>query len=80
MLQWREVIRKPLSVEEKIAITLWRLRVSTVCVTVQEVCNAIVNNLFQRYIKIPTGQSAETVVEGFLHQWGFPQCFGAIDA
>ena len=80
--------------EETIAITLWRLGtnieyrsiahlfgvgVSTVCVTVQEVCNAIVNNLFQRYIKIPTGQSAETVVDGFLHRWGFPQCFGAID-
>ena len=55
----------------KKGITLWRLGtnieyrsiahlfgvgVSTVCVTVQEVCNAIVNNLFQRYIKIPMGQ------------------------
>ena len=94
MLQRREVIRKPLSVEEKIAIALWRLGtnieyrsiallfgvgVSTLCVTVQEVWNAIVNNLFQGYIKIPTGQSAETVVDGFLHRWGFPQCFGAID-
>ena len=94
VLQRREVIRKPLSVEEKVAITLWRLGtnieyrsiahlfgvgLSTVCVTVREVCNAIVNTLFQRYIKIPTGQSAETVVDGFLHRWGFPQCFGAID-
>ena len=93
VLQRREVIRKSLSVEEKIAITLRRLGtnieyrsiahlfgvgVSTVCVTVQEVCNAIVNNLFQMYIKIPTGQSAETVVDVFLHRWGFPQCFGQL--
>ena len=94
VLQQREVVRKPLSVEEKVAITLWRLGTNveyrtiahlfgvgllTVCVTVHEVCHAIVSILLQRYIKIPTGDSAHTVVDGFLHTWGFPQCFGAID-
>ena len=49
------------------------------CVTVHEVCHAIVNILLQQYIKIPTGDSAHTVVDGFFHTWGFPHCFGAID-
>ena len=94
VLQRREVVRKPLSVQEKVAITIWRLGtnveyrslahlfgvdLSTVCVTVREVCTAIVNILFQRYIRIPTGEAAQTVVDGFFHTWGFPQCFGAID-
>ena len=53
-------VRMPLSVEERVAITLWRLGtnieyrsiahlfgvgLSTVCVTVHEVCTAIVNVL-----------------------------------
>ena len=92
--QRRDVVRRPLSVEERIAITLWRLRtnieyrsiahlfgvgLSTVCVVVYEVCASIVNTLSSRYIRIPTGEDAQTVVDGFLHTWGFPQCFGAID-
>ena len=52
---------------------------STVCVAVHDVCTAIVNNLLERYIKIPTGSDAQAVVDGFLCTWGFPQCFGAID-
>ena len=59
-LQRRHVVRMPLSVEERVAITLWRLGtnieyrsiahlfgvgLSTVCVTVHEVCTAIVNVL-----------------------------------
>ena len=92
-LQRRHMVRMPLSVKERVAITLWRLGtnieywsiahlfgvdVSTVCVTVHEVCTFIVNVLRQRYIRIPTGD-AQTVVGGFLHTWGFPQCFGTID-
>ena len=93
-LKRRDIVRKPLSVEEKVAITLWRLGtnleyrsishlfgvgLSTVCVTVREVCTSIVHVLMARYIRIPTGEAAQTVVDGFLHTWGFPQCFGAID-
>ena len=93
-LQRRHMVRMPLSVEERVAITLWRLGtnieyrsiahlfgvgLSTVCVTVHKVCTSIVNVLRQRYIRIPTGEDAQTVVDGFLHTWGFPQCFGAID-
>ena len=93
-LQRRHVVRMPLSVEERVAITLWRLGtnieyrsiahlfgvgLSTVGVTVHEVCTAIVNVLRQRYIGIPTGEDAQTTTDGFLHTWGFPQCFGAIN-
>ena len=93
-LQRQNALRKPLSVEERVAITLWRLGtnieyrslahlfgvgLSTVCVAVHDVCTAIVDNLLQRYIRIPTGSDAQAVVDGFLCTWGFPQCFGAID-
>ena len=58
----RDVVRRPLSVEERVAITLWRLGtnieyrsiahlfgvgLSIVCVVVHEVCAAIVNTLSQ---------------------------------
>ena len=42
-------------------------------------CTAIVEFLSQRYIRIPTGENAQQIVDGFLHTWGFPQCFGAIN-
>ena len=44
-----------------------------------EVYLAIVSVLPNKYVKIPTGESAQTVIDGFLHTWGFQQCFGAID-
>ena len=93
-LQRQNALRKPLSVEERVAITLWRLGtnieyrslahlfgvdLSTVCVAVHDVCTAIVDNLLERYIRIPTGSDAQAVVDGFLCTWGFPQCFGAVD-
>ena len=42
-------------------------------------CTAIVEFLSQRYIRIPTGKNAQQIVDGFLHTWGFPQHFGAIN-
>ena len=93
-LQRRDVIRQPLSVEERVAITLWRLGTNvkyrsiaqllgvgllTVCVVVHEVCLSIVNTLSSRHIRIPAGEDAKTVVDVFLHTWGFPQYFGAIE-
>ena len=35
--------------------------------------------LLKRYITIPTGPQAMDIVRGFEQQWGFPQCFRAID-
>ena len=71
----------PLSVEERVAITLWRLDttieyqslghlfgvgLSTVCVTVHEVCTTIVDVLRHLYIRIPTGEDALKVVDVFF--------------
>lgn len=88
------VMRKAISVEQRIAITLWRLATTTdyrtighlfgvsktaVCLIVKEVCSAIVEVLLPRYIKVPTGDSLKEVIHGFKHKWGFPQCAGAVD-
>ena len=93
-LQHASTVRAAISVETRVAIALWRLGtnveyrtishlfgvgISTACVIVHEVYRAIVDVLLKRYIRIPTGPQAMDIVRGFEHQWGFPQCFGAID-
>lgn len=94
-LQRSSVVRKSLSVEKRVAITLWRLGtnieyrslshlfgvgLSTVCVAVSDVCSAIVEHLASRYIAIPAGERLKLVVDGFMSKWGVPQCVGAIDS
>ena len=93
-LERRMVTRQPLLVEQRIAVTLRRLGTNvefrtishlfavgilTACVTVWDVCSAIVEKLAPRFITVPCGNELEAVVEGFLSRWGFPQCVGAID-
>ena len=93
-LERQHVLREPLSVDQRIAITLWRLGtnieyrtishlfgvgLSTACVAVHDVCSAIVECLASQYIRIPTGQDLRQIVNGFQSKWGFPQCIGAID-
>ena len=87
-------MRKAIPVEQRVAITLWRLATTTdyrtighlfgvskatVCVIVKDVCSAIVEVLLNQYIKVPTGDSLKEVMRGFEHKWGFPQCAGAVD-
>ena len=87
-------LRKAISVEQRVAITLWCLATpceyrtvahlfgvarSTVCTIVHDTCLAITNSLLKIYISFPTGESLKTVINGFEHKWGFPQCVGAID-
>ena len=86
--------RRAISVEQRVAITLWCLATpceyrtvshlfgvarSTVCEIVQDTCLAIVHNLLKVYIRFPTGDALKSVVEGFEEKWGYPQCLGAID-
>ena len=93
-LQRTHKARAPISVETKVAITLWRLGtnveyrtishlfgvgISTACGIVYEVCQEIVRYFLRMYIKIPQGHDAMAVVEGFQNTWDFPQCFGAVD-
>ena len=88
------VMRKAIPVEQRVALTLWRLATTAdfrtighlfgvskaaVCVVVKDVCSAIVQVLLPRYIKIPTGDSLKEVVNSFQHKWRFPQCGGAVD-
>ena len=71
-------LRTPISVEHRLAITLWCLSTCseyrtighlfgvarcTVCVIVHDTCAAIVSVLFDQYIKFPTGNDLERVVE-----------------
>lgn len=93
-LQKSHFIRRPLSVEQRVAIALWRLGtnieyrsighlfgvgLATVFCVVREFCEAVVEILLPHYINIPTGVHLQEIVDGFNSKWGFPQCVGAID-
>ena len=86
--------RQPISVEKRVAVTLWRLATnveyrtlselfgigrSTVCVIVTNTCDAITKHLFPRYVCFPSGDRLRDVVANFETCWGFPQAAGAID-
>ena len=87
-------LRKAVSVEQRVAITLWYLGTNsdyrtighlfgvskaTMCVVTKEVCRAIVAILQPRYIRIPSGSDLRAVVKGFTDDLGFPQCAGVVD-
>ena len=54
---------------------------STSCKLTNDVCQAIVSILLQKFITWPTGNALRAVVDGFASasEWNFPQCAGAID-
>ena len=45
----------------------------------KEVSLAIVGTLLTLYVKMPSGDELEEVVDVFETKWGFPQCFGDVD-
>ena len=88
------VFRKAISVEKRVAVTLWCLATpceyrtiahlfgiarSSVCEIVQETCALIVSKLFHKYIHFPSGDSIDDLVDTFKSKWDVPQCVGAID-
>lgn len=88
------VMRKAITAEKRVAITIWFLATgcdyrtighlfgvakSTVCVVLKEVCACIVNVLLPKYIAMPKGNALKNVIEGFRRDYGFPQCVGAVD-
>ena len=87
-------LRRAISVEHRVAITLWCLATCgeyqtiahlfgvarcTVCVIVHDTCKAIVDVLLKTYIQFPEGDELSEVVEGFQNKWGMVQCAGSID-
>ena len=87
-------LRSPVSVEARVAVTIWKLATnieyrtlsemfglgrSTVGVIVVETCHAIATHLLPQYVSIPHGDKLKEVVEGFEAYWGFPQAAGGID-
>ena len=87
-------LRPAVSVQRRVAITLWVLATPceyrtvahlfgvarcTVCCIVKDTCEAIVKILLPKYISFPVGMKLKETVKGFLERWGLPQCAGAID-
>ena len=87
-------MRKSVSTERRVAITLWVLATPaeyrsvahlfglarcTVCKIVNETCRAIIQKLLPLYIRFPTGSGLADVVRGFKDKFGIPQCAGSID-
>ena len=85
--------REPVSVEARVAVTVWRLATnveyrtiselfglgrSTVAEVVVDTCDVITCHLLAKYVKIPQ-EDLQQVIDGFEQQWGFPQTVGAID-
>ena len=87
------VMRKAISVEQRVAITLWCLATpaeyrtvahlfgvarSTVCKTVHETCQAIVTVLREKYIRFPSSDSLDAVVDGFqMKKGGTTMCWSS---
>ena len=83
-----------MSVQQRVAITLWILATSceyrivahlfglarcTVCCIVKDTCRSIVKVLLPKYISFPTGSKLSETVGGFKTKWGIPQCAGSTD-
>ena len=81
------VMRRPLSVQSRVALCLWCLATpteyhtivylfgigqSTVCDIIHEICRAIVKVLMKEYIKFPSGDDLDHVVDEFTTKWGVP--------
>ena len=87
--------RKAIPVRQRVAITLYRLAdtahyrtianlfgvgKSTVCGIVKEVCQAIIDILLPRYIRLPQGrQEIQEKIDGMRRRAGFPQAVAALD-
>ncbi len=88
-------MRKPLSVEKQLAVTLYYLADegryrkvanafgisrSAVSIAVRRVCLVITKELGPKYIRLPTTtDEVEFLVTNFYKAHGFPQCIGAVD-
>ena len=73
-------MRKAVRVEQRVAVTLWRLATnveyrtiahlfgvtkSTAWQIVNEVCGAVVRKFFRRYVCVPSGGGLSEIIQGF---------------
>ena len=87
-------LRKCISTERRVAITVWVLAKTsefrsvthlfgiarnTVSVIVKETCLAIIEKLLPLYVQFPSGDGLKKVTDGLRDKWGVPQCIGSID-
>ena len=87
-------LRLAVTVEERVAITVWRLAtnaeyrtlselfgvgISTVGTIVNNTCSVIAQHILPPYVQMPSDGKLREVVDGFKSRWGFPQVVGAID-
>ena len=94
--QKRTRMRKPISIQKKVAVTLYylldggrirktakafSLAVSSVSVIVKNVTQAISKHLASTYIKLCISeQEVQASAANFFSRFGFPQCLGAVDS
>ena len=58
----------------------YRLGHSTVCMIVDDTCDAIWNSLSTDYLRIPSNSNEwKKISDSFYKSWNFPHCLGAID-
>ena len=63
------------------AITLWKLGTNIEYQSLSsDVRSAIVECRAKRYIAVPVREHLQLVVDGFMSNWGVPQCVGAINS
>jgi hypothetical protein len=55
------------NIEYRSLAHLFGVGLSTVCVVVHEVAASIISALMERYVRIPTGDAANMVVDGSMH-------------
>ena len=88
-------MRRPLSVETQVALTLYYLADEgryrkidnafgisrgSVSITIRKVCAAISEYLGPVYVRLPSNeQEVQELVSNFYSAHGFPQCIGAVD-
>ena len=87
-------MRHPVGVEQRVAVTLWKLAtsvefrtlstlfglgLSTVSKVVNETCSVITAQLLHRLVQIPSGECLDEDIASFEQERGFPQAVSAID-
>ena len=88
-------MRKPISAEEKLAVTLrylatgetmeslmyqFRIHRSTITLFIPRVCEAIYKVLAPEYMRVPTTEPEwQIFIDGTQSRWQFPNCFAAAD-